>query len=306
MAEAAPIALYLSSGLVASILLALGLLMMKSRGEALPAAQGRGAPRAILAWIRDPVWVGGLGVETAGYALYVLALAGAPVAMVAVMMQGGIALFVLLAVVFLGERARASEWLGVGGIVAAILMLGGSLGAGAAEAMVDARALGALSAVAVALALAPLGTRRLKASGAAVAIASGIAFGLGSLYTKALTETFLAQAGAAIASRLATNPYLYLMIAANVVGLVMLQNSFHWARGIIAMPLSSAASNVVPIAGGMVAFGEHLPGDPVAAAMRLGAFVITIIAGAILAAAQEPGSLRLSPGSTGGGFVSQK
>ncbi|MGA7760661.1 MAG: hypothetical protein WCA59_02865, partial [Candidatus Binataceae bacterium] len=53
---------------------------------------------------------------------------------------------------------------------------------------------------------------------------------------------------------------------------------------IIAMPLSSAISNVIPIAGGIVAFGERLPDDSFAAAMRAGAFVLTIVASAALAA----------------------
>ena len=70
----------------------------------------------------------------------------------------------------------------------------------------------------------------------------------------------------------------------NVAGLVMLQNSFAMGRGIIAMPLSSAISNVIPIAGGIVVFGERLPDDPFAAAMRAGAFVLTIAASAALAA----------------------
>jgi len=43
----------------------------------------------------------------------------------------------------------------------------------------------------------------------------------------------------------------------------------------------------VPIAGGMLAFGERLPADPVAAAMRIAAFVLTIAASTTLAASQE-------------------
>ena len=89
----------------------------------------------------------------------------------------------------------------------------------------------------------------------------------------------------ALALALIASPYTYLTIVTNVAGLVMLQNSFAMGRGIIAMPLSSAISNVIPIAGGIVAFGERLPDDPFAAAMRAGAFVLTIAASAALAAA---------------------
>src|SRR5580704_3647614 len=89
---------FLLLGVAASVLLALGLLLMKGRGDALPAAHGTGIVRALLKWIRDPVWLGGLGIETLGYAFYVIALAAAPVSLLAVMMQGGIALFVIFAV----------------------------------------------------------------------------------------------------------------------------------------------------------------------------------------------------------------
>ena len=122
----------LALGLFASLLLAFGLMMMKVRADALPIARGRGTLGAVMAWIRDPIWIGGLAVQTAGYALYMVALVGAPVSMMAVAMQGGIALFVVLAVVFLGERARIWEWLGIGAFLVAALMLAGSLDAGAA------------------------------------------------------------------------------------------------------------------------------------------------------------------------------
>jgi hypothetical protein len=284
---------FLLLGIAASVLLALGLLLVKSRGEALPAAHGTGIVRALIKWIRDPVWLGGLGIETLGYALYIIALAAAPVSLVAVMMQGGIALFVIFAVAFLHERAQVWEWVGIAGIVAAMILLALSLQSGTAEAATDPRALVTLSIGAIIAASAPSLVKRLRTSGAAAAVASGIAFGLGSLYTKALTDAFIAQTNVTFAVRLAGSPWLYLTIAANLFGLVLLQNSFHWARGIIAMPLSSACSNVVPIVGGMIAFGETLPANRFAAAMRISAFALTIGAGALLAVAAGSSGTRL-------------
>ncbi len=287
MASRGALAQSLALGLAASVLLALGLLMMKSRAGALPMARGRRALRAVMAWIRDPVWIGGLAVQAAGYALYMLALTGAPVSMMAVAMQGGVALFVVLAVVFLGERARIREWLGIGAFVVAALMLAGSLDAGAAKSALDTGALAMASAVAAAAALALLGAGRLRHSGAATAVASGIAFGLGSLYTKALADVLAGAPDlAALVAGLLASPYTYLVIAANVAGLVMLQNSFALGRAIIAMPLSSAFSNVIPIAGGIAVFGERLPGDPLGAALRVGAFALTIAASSALAAGE--------------------
>ena len=274
-------------GLVASLLLALGLLMMKSRAASLPTARGAGTLRSIGRWLRDPIWLGGLGVQASGYALYLIALSNAPVSLVAVMMQGGIALFVVFAVIFLGERAAPREWAGIIGIVLAMVILAFSLQAGVTEAPASVRALLVLTAIAAMAAALPAMLERLRGNGVAAAIASGIAFGLASLYTKALTDSFMAAAGQAMLLRVFANPWTYAASAANITGLVMLQNSFCAARGIIAMPLSSACSNIVPIVGGMIAFGESLPADPRAAALRLGAFALTVAASALLAIGQE-------------------
>ncbi len=278
--------LYLSIATVASLLMALGLLMMKSRSGHLPMAAGAKTVGAIVAWLRDPIWIGGLAVQTAGWACYVVAVSRAPVSMVAVMMQGGIALFVIASVAILGERANPREWVGIGAIVFGVVMLTMSLSGGEAASGFEPGTLLVFVALVTLGGLAPMAVVRMNASGAAAAILSGVAFGLGAMFTKSMTLEFSSGA-AASALRIASSPYVYCMLAANIVGIVMLQNSFHSARAIIAMPLSGALSNIVPIVGGMIVFGERLPAGSVAAAMRVGAFVLTIAAGALLAGSRE-------------------
>ena len=278
--------LYLSLAIIASALMGLGLLMMKTRSAHLAMAAGANVIGAIVAWLRDPMWIGGLGVQTAGWACYVIAVSRAPVSMVAVMGQGGIALFVVASVVILGERANPREWAGIGTIVFGMLMLTLSLNGGETEGPLEPATLVIFTVLLTLAGLAPMAVARLNASGTAAAIFSGVAFGLGSLFTKAMTLEFGGDA-VSLALRLASNPYVYGVIVANIVGIVMLQNSFHSARAIIAMPLSGALSNIVPIVGGIVVFGERLPAGSIAAAMRVGAFVLTIAAGALLAGSRE-------------------
>ena len=287
-------------GLAASMMLGAGLAMMKSRAEALPAAQGTTILRAILRWICDPPWAGGLILETAGYILYFAALAQAPVSLVAVMMQGGITVFVIAAIVFLHERATLAEAAGIVGIILAMLLLALSLQGAPPHGQLNSFALGMLSALALLGTTILCSASRLRRNGAAPAIASGIAFGLSSLYTKALADIFVAYSGYEIAIQMAASPWLYLMIVTNLGGLVLLQNSFHWARGIITMPLSSALSNLVPIAGGIIAFDENLPPDPASAALRIAAFTLTIsasvlVAGAEITHANNPAARAASP-----------
>ncbi len=52
-------AFYLGLSVAASALLAMGLLMMKSRAAELPLAHGAQIPAALLAWCRDPIWPAG-------------------------------------------------------------------------------------------------------------------------------------------------------------------------------------------------------------------------------------------------------
>jgi hypothetical protein len=283
MGEESSLALYLGLGTVASVLLATGLFMMKSRSDTLPLAHGSGMFRALLIWIRDPVWSGGLGVQVVGYALYIAALSDAPVSLVAVMMQGGIALFVIFAAVFLREKANAHEWAGIAGILVAMVVLGLSLKGGAARGEANLEALWAFSAVALVIATIPFVFAKLRRSGMATAIASGVAFGLGSIYTKPLADSLVAHTGTSPLLRMFAHQWLYTVSVTNIAGLILLQNSFHSARGIIAMPLSSAISNVVPIVGGMVAFAESLPAERIAASLRVGAFVLTIVSSGLLA-----------------------
>ena len=166
-----------------------------------------------------------------------------------------------------------------------MLLLSLSLSAGVSQGTTDDRAIVVISVVLLGIAAASFIKNRLAQNGIAQAISSGIAFGLAGLYTKAMTDS-LAVGDGDLAIRILANPWVYVMMAANLAGMVMLQNSFHQARGIITMPLSSALSNLVPIVGGMLAFGERLPSDPVAAAMRVCAFVLTIGASPMLATSQ--------------------
>jgi drug/metabolite transporter (DMT)-like permease len=285
--ETETLALYLFVALVASCLFALGLLMMKSRAYRLPVAKGADTLPAIAAWIRDPVWSAGLVVQTVGYALNIVALSVAPISMVSVMMQGGIALFVLFAVMFLGERARPREWAGIAITIIGMAILGASLSAGETQTPTDNHAMILISIILLVVGFLPLRIARLQDNGVGAAISSGVIFGLASLYTKAMTDDYAMRSTIQLAYRIVTNPYVYGVIVGNLVGMVVLQNSFSSVRGIIAMPLSSALSNIVPIAGGMVAFGEGLPSESTAATMRVVAFVLTVLGSALLANAHE-------------------
>lgn len=281
-----PIALFLGLGIGASVLLAVGFLLMKSRAAELAPAEGAGFLRALAQWFSDCIWLAGLALQLVGYALYLVALTGAPVSMLAVMMQAGTGVFVLFSVILFHERASIAEWVGIAGVFVAMVLLGASLEQHAAESSADISALVIATVVGLVVAGVPYLSAPLR--GVASAFASGIVFGLASLYAKAMMQTFATEDSSfwsGIQTMLTAWPYL--AAVANFSGLVLLQNSFHWSRGIVAMPLSSALSNLVPIVGGMLAFGEHLPAAAIPAAMRIAAFALTIASAGLLAAGRN-------------------
>src|SRR5579885_2197983 len=129
--------LHLLLGLAASTLMAAGLVMMKGRAAALPEARRANFLAALLRWFTDPVWMGGVALQTLGYALYLAALAGTPVSILSVVMQGGVALFILGAVLFLGEHATGAEWFGIAMVVFAMIAVACSLGRDAATSRLN-------------------------------------------------------------------------------------------------------------------------------------------------------------------------
>jgi multidrug transporter EmrE-like cation transporter len=260
---------------LASTALTVGLYFMKREAERLPSLDGGWRLAAWWAFACDPWWVLGVALQTGGYALYMAALRAAPLSIVHTALNGGIVLFVLLAVVGLGERVRPIEWLGVWTVTAGLIVLSASLSdtpAGNAVphgAVPFSLALIALSALALVVDPAPR-----RAIG--LSVASGLVLGLASVYTKALAnaESFTAAV---------TSIDLLLTLTTNIIGFALMQAALQAGRGVVVVPIFSTLSNLVPIIGGIVVYGEWLPDHGAAVVLRPLAFVLAIGGAALLA-----------------------
>jgi len=259
---------------LASSALTVGLYFMKREAERLPSLGGGWRLTAWWAFVRDPWWMLGVGLQIVGFALYLTALRAAPLSVVHTAMDCGIALFVLLAVVGLGERMRAVEWVGVSTIVAALLALGISLSSGPTGEPVGHGFVG-FSLVLAALAGLAIVADQTAPRAIGLSVASGLALGLGSVYAKALAG---APSFAAV-----DITYFLLTLGTNFVGFVLQQASFQAGRGVVVMPLASVVSNLVPIIGGIMVFNESLPAHGAAAVLRPLAFALAISGAALLA-----------------------
>ena len=103
------------------------------------------------------------------------------------------------------------------------------------------------------------------------------------------------------ASALLGAPLLYATAGAHGAGFALLQRSFQHGGAIASLAPMTAATNLVPIAAGVLLLGEHLPAGAAAVALRLGAFAAALAGAAILAlrtpgeAAPEPAPRWLQP-----------
>jgi hypothetical protein len=260
---------------IASTSLTVGLYFMKREADRLPSLAGGWRPAAWWAFVRDPWWLFGVGLQIAGFSLYVLALRWAPLSIVHTALNAGIALFVILTVLGLGERPRALEWVGVAVVTTALILLSLSLpsgptASGSVRAMLPF-SLGLLGLSVLGLLVDPAPRRPIGLS-----VATGIMLGLGSVYTKGLANA------PALAAAL-HSVYFPLAFGANFVGFMLMQAALQAGRGVIVMPIFSSLSNLVPIIGGIVVFSEALPQHGAAAVLRPLAFVLAIAGAGLLA-----------------------
>jgi len=234
------------------------------------------------AFLRSPTWLGGLGVTIAGWAFFLKAIANAPVSIVQPVLGFGLAVLAVFSVVFLHERLRPSEWVGVALMLAGIVLLGVS-GSGEAPRGGDVSQ-AALFGVSLALLATLAGAIPLGRSGRAVPLpvvlgfGAGVLIGLAALYTKG----FFLSLDAGL-PWLAWLVFLPLMTLGNLGGVWVQQAGFQQGRALIVVAMNAVTNKVVTILGGMAILGELLPEDPRLAAARVVGFLTILVGSVVLA-----------------------
>jgi hypothetical protein len=260
--------------LVSAIALNWGYLREHEAAGTLPALSIRRPLRTARLLLANRRWLTGFAAETAGWGLFVLALALAPLALVQAVSAGGIGILAALVSRFRLTRLTPRERLGVGLSVAGLGLLGVSLTGGVDEGSEASwLALGLWLAASVVIAGLIVGAGRASVRGGpAFGAATGVMFGAGDVATKATVGGDIALAPAVIASYGA--------------GTLLLQMGFQRGGALVTAGLATLFTNAIPIAAGMTIFHEPLPGGAFGV-IRAVAF-ITVIVSAIVLARKAP------------------
>jgi hypothetical protein len=202
----------------------------------------------------------GMAVAAVAWMLHVAAMALAPLSVVQVVLAGGIVLIGVMADRVFGFPVGRRQWLGLAltasGLVAFALTVPTVHGAHSTfspAAMIAFEA--GLCAVGALLIVGPRAGAPREHHGTMLGAASGILFGVSDVSIKALTGIVGAHGVFAIAS-----PWLAVTLLASFVAFFASAKSFQDGDAVPVIAITSATANISAIAGGILVFGDPMPG----------------------------------------------
>lgn len=256
-----------------------GYFLQHGAASALPPLTLRHPLRSLRSLFANRRWQLGFWTGVGGWVFYVVALTLAPLSLVQACSAGGLALLAALA----GVRSR-KERLAVSAAIAGLGLLGLSLAGGNAVAghvtLRGAAVWMLASAGAAALAAGP--GADLFARGAGLGIAAGVMYAAGDVGTKAAVAKGFHPA------------FVPALLACHGLAFVALQLGFQRGNALTTAGVATLWTNALPIAAGMLLFGEPLPGGALGVA-RIAAFVALVGGAALLTRpgeGDEPRALR--------------
>jgi hypothetical protein len=245
---------------------------------ALPALSLRRPLHSVEALFTDRSWLVGFALESGGFALYVAALALAPLTLVQSIAAGGIGILAFVSARMSRRRLGRVELAGVLLSMLGLLLLAVSLAGGSGEGTGGStdEILFWLALTAGAAVIALLLGRRFEELGVAEGIAGGLFFSVGDISVKVATQ------GGVRAS------FAVGVIAGYSLGTAFLQLGYQKRGALTVAGLATLLTNALPIAAGTVVLGEPVPSGALGA-LRIVAFAAVTL-GAILLARPERGA----------------
>ena len=254
--------------------------LYKHRGAVqAPAVRWRAPVSSSLALFRSRWYTIGIVVAMGSWGFHVAALALAPISLVQATIAGGLVLLTVVADRAFGFDVTRREWIGVALTAAGLAFLAATLGATAKEAHADYAATGLALYVAAAVAVGALlvpGSLRSARDGTLLAASAGLIWGASDVSIKALSGS-LGELGIGVL----LHPLALVILALSLFGLLVSARSLQLGDAVPVIAVTSATANVLTIASGPIVFGEPLPDDPLALAVRLLAFALVIGAAAL-------------------------
>ena len=273
--------------LASTVLISFSYLREHDAAAAMPALSLRRPLRSAKLLVSSRAWLLGFAMESGGFALYVVALALAPLALVQSVAAGGVGILAIASARLAHRRLTRRETAGAALAVAGLALLAVSLSGGqAADAQGSLTAIVLWLGATVAAAIAILTSgRAFLQRGVGDGIAGGLFFAAGDICTKVATEG---------GGRLV---FAIPLILFYLLGTSLLQIGYQSGGALTVAGLATLFTNAVPIAAGTVVLGEDVPSGALGA-IRVIAFGAVTVGAILLARPERPRPPRDDAGRT--------
>jgi drug/metabolite transporter (DMT)-like permease len=227
-------------------------------------------------WFAIGMLVGGVG-----WVLHVAAISFAPLSVVQVVLSGGVVLIAVMADRIFGFQVGKRQWWGLALTAVGLVLLGvtmpdpgGAHSSFSSPAMIAFEA--ALFGMGGLLILGPRAGAPAEHHGVMLAAAAGILFGVCNVAVKALSG-MVGEAGLFGLM----SPWLLVAAAASAAAFYASARSLQDGEAVSVIAITGTAANIAGIAGGIIVFGDPMPGTAVGVAVQGVAFVLVVIASAL-------------------------
>jgi len=254
----------------------LGFLYKHRGANAAPQVDVRRPIASAVGLFRSKWFAIGMGIAASAWILHVAALVFAPLSVVQAVLSTGVVMLAVLADRIFGFKVGPRQWLGVGltalGLLLLVITLPAHTGSHSTFSLPGMVAFeSGMLALGVLLVTGP----RLGAPdhhhGVMLGAAAGVLFGVSDVAIKALTG--LGGVGAILLS-----PWLAVCLLASVVAFYASARGLQDGEAVPVIVATSTAANVACILGGIVVFGDPLPGDALGVTLQVLAFAMVVVA----------------------------
>jgi drug/metabolite transporter (DMT)-like permease len=224
----------------------------------------------------------GMAVALGAWLLHVAAMALAPISVVQAVLSTGVVVLAVMAERLFGFEVGRRQWLGVAMTAAGLVLLvitlpahSGSHSSFSVAGMISFEA--GMLAIGALLITGPRIGAPDHHHGVMLGAAAGVLFGVSDVAIKALTGL-----GGDGIMAVVLSPWLFVCIAASVIAFYASARGLQDGEAVPVIASTSTAANVSTIMGGIVVFGDPMPGDTLGIALQMFAFALVVVAALIV------------------------
>jgi drug/metabolite transporter (DMT)-like permease len=246
----------------------------------------------------SPLFALGMLIAVAAWTLHVAAMAVAPLSLVQAVLAGGVVALAVMAERVFGIRIGRRQWIGLGLAAAGLLLLGATVpGVHGVKTSFSASDMIAFQACLIVAATLLIVGPRIGASeqrhGFMLGAAAGILFGVSDVAIKAIS--LIVSPGGLLGL---LDPWLPVMLVASIAAFYASAKGLQDGDPVSVIAITGTAGNVAGILGGIIVFGDPMPGNPLGLTTQCIAFALILVAAWLIPAPIQAAPAASAPTSS--------